>query len=263
MHHLYRLYIDEVGNHDMKPTLADNERYLTLFGVIVQGSHMLNTIQPQMRAIKQAYFQQDPDDPVIFHRKEISRFRGSFSSLSDRKRRQAFGDDMLRLYESWNYTAIAVTIDKIAHFDRYSTWRYEPYHYCLATMVERFVLYLHYRNLRGDVMVEARGSKPDQRLKASFQRLWEKGTDHIPFARMQARLTSKSLKVKSKSADVAGLQLADLLAHAAHYDNLVTHGHAQSQVSDYGRQIAEILRQNKYYRGNNGEIRGYGQKMLP
>lgn len=53
---LYRLYIDEVGNHDMRPDLDENERFLSLFGVIVEGQHMIDVIQPDMRGIKQAFF---------------------------------------------------------------------------------------------------------------------------------------------------------------------------------------------------------------
>ena len=37
MKNLYRIYIDEVGNHNMKEPIGENERFLTLFGVIVNG----------------------------------------------------------------------------------------------------------------------------------------------------------------------------------------------------------------------------------
>ncbi len=60
---LYRIYIDEVGNHDMQvKTVTDpNRQYLTLFRVAVEKDYMLNTLQPEMDIIKRMFFQQDPD----------------------------------------------------------------------------------------------------------------------------------------------------------------------------------------------------------
>lgn len=264
MKNLYRLYIDEVGNHDMKPGLGENERFLSLFGVIVNGEQMLNQIQPDMRRLKINYFQQDPDEPVIFHRKDIVKYRRPFNSLyADKEKRRAFADEMLAHYQRWPYTAIIITIDKIAHQKTYTVWRYAPYHYCLETMLERYVLFLHYRKLRGDVMIEARGTKPDHKLADSFQRMVEKGTRHITAEIMQNCLTSKKLKIKTKKANIAGLQLADLLAHAAHYDHLADHKLVDKQNSQYARQVAAILNQSKYNRSRSGRIQGYGKKLLP
>lgn len=265
MNHLYRLYIDEVGNHDMRPDLGENERFLSLFGVIVNGQHMLDVIQPDVRRIKRAYFQSDPDEPIIFHRKEITRFQGPFKVLyGDALLRQRFGDEMLAHFEKWDYVAILVTIDKRRHFETYSVWRYEPYHYCLATMLERYVLFLHYRNLRGDVMIEARGTAPDQRLAQSYGRLFRQGTSNIPAERFQACLTSGEIKIKTKRSNIAGLQLADLLAHSAHYDHLAENSLVAEQTSAYARQIAKILNLTKYHRNRTtGRITGYGKKLLP
>ena len=36
------------------------------------------------------------------------------------------------------YTVITVCLDKKKHRDTYTTWRYDPYHYCLAVLLERF-----------------------------------------------------------------------------------------------------------------------------
>ena len=113
-------------------------------------------------------------------------------------------------------------------------------------------------------MIEARGTKPDQRLAKSYRRLVTQGTDNIPPERLQACLTSKEIKIKSKGANIAGLQLADLLAHAAHYDHLAEQNFVPEQTSAYSRQIAKILNQMKYNRNmRTGVVKGYGKKMLP
>lgn len=262
---LYRLYVDEVGNHAIHENLGDNERYLTLFGVIVERSEMINVIQPDMRRIKLKFFQQDPDEPVIFHRKEITRFQGPFSLLySDSDKRQEFGNTMLEMYGKWRFYSIAVTIDKREHFNRYRVWRHAPYHYCMEALLERYVLFLSYQQQRGDVMVEARGTKPDRKLKQSFRRLYDNGTSHVPAERFQGCLTSRELKVKKKTANICGLQLADLLAHTAHYDVLCCNGHVDKIESDYARMVVRILNEGKYNRNwRTGQIDGYGRKMLP
>jgi len=227
----------------MKPHLGDNERYLSLFGVIVASQHMMNVVQPDMRRIKLKFFQSDPDERIIFHRKDIARFRGPFSSLyADKAKRLSFGNVMLSMYEKWQYTAIIITIDKIAHLDHYSVWRYEPYHYCLAVMLERYVYFLRGRRVKGDVMIEARGTKPDQKLADSYRRLMQRGTNYVSAEWLQSAITSREIKIKSKKANIEGLQMADLLAHAAHYDHLYTERIIDKHKSHYSKKIARILR---------------------
>ena len=51
-----------------------------------------------------------------------------------------------------------------------------------------------------DVMAESRGGKEDMRLKGSFRRLWEKGTDYVAPEQFEEVLTSRELKVRPKSA---------------------------------------------------------------
>lgn len=265
MEPLYRLYIDEVGNHDLRPDLDENERFLSLFGVAIVNQHMVDVIQPEMWRIKSEYFLEDPDTPVIFHRKEITRYQGLFKSLyADREKRLRFGNVMLDAYRRWEYVAFLVTIDKRTHYNTYSVWRYEPYHYCLMAMLERYVRFLRNKNMRGDVMIESRGRDPNQRLESSFRRLITSGTRHVSKEQMQQCLTSVDIKIREKKADIAGLQLADLLAHAAHYEHLAQHNLVAQQESGYSSEIALILKQWKYDRQQgSGKIEGYGKKLLP
>jgi hypothetical protein len=126
------------------------------------------------------------------------------------------------------------------------------------------VLFLHYNHHRGDVMVEARGGKEDAKLKDSYMRLYERGTDHIPAERWQERLTSHELKLRPKTANVAGTQLADLIAHPSRREVFIESRLLVDDRDVFGDQICAILRQSKYYRNlRTGQIEGYGQKLLP
>jgi hypothetical protein len=260
---LYRIYIDETGNHDMTHADDSNQRFLALTGVILESGYNTGTLQPEMEEIKRQFFQHDPDEPVIFHRKEMVNHRPPFEALRDPKVEKKFNKTLLEALDRWEYQVITVVLDKKAHRDQYATWRYHPYHYCMAVMLERFVLFLHYGDNRGDAMVESRGGVEDEKLKDSYRRLFTSGTDPIPSERWQERMTSSELKVKSKKEDIAGLQLADLIAHPSRREILLANNLIIDDRDTFGNQICTILQKNKYLRSQKGKIPGYGTKLLP
>lgn len=260
---LYRIYIDETGNHDLTHADDPNQRYLALTGVLIESQYNTSVFQPELDAIKRQFFKHDPDTPVIFHRKEIVNRRPPFDALIDPDVEMQFNAAVLNRLEDWQYQVITVVIDKKSHRDQYSVWRYHPYHYCLAVMLERYILFLHYGNHRGDVMVESRGRVEDEKLKDSFRRLYQDGTDRIPAERWQERLTSMELKVKPKTANIPGLQLADLIAHPSRREILLDNKLIADDRDTFGNKICAILRDDKYLRSRTGQISGYGKKLLP
>ena len=159
---------------------------------------------------------------------------------------------------SWEYTVISVCLDKKRHKETYTVWRYDPYHYCLAVLLERFVFFLNRRNGRGDAMAESRGGKEDMRLKAEFLRLSEQGTDYVGPGQFQIALTSKQLKVKQKANNISGLQLADLLAHPSRNEILQEQGLWEREITPFARRVMAIL-QHKYDQ-REGQI--FGKKFL-
>lgn len=260
---IYRIYIDETGNHDMNHVQELNQRFLALTGVIIETNNNMDVIQPDLDNLKRKYFKIDPDIDVILHRKEIINHCPPFNSLKDEKIRNRFNKDILDLLRKWDFHVITVVIDKLAHREKYIVWQYQPYHYCLAVMLERYVLFLHYRNNKGDVMVESRGGKEDLKLKSSFSGLYESGTAKIPAGRWQERLTSCELKAKPKEANIAGLQVADLIAHPSRREILLENHLIQDSRDIFGDQITTILLESKYLRSPRGKIQGYGKKLLP
>lgn len=157
---------------------------------------------------------------------------------------------------------ITVLIDKKQHTEQYSVWRYDPYHYCLKVLVERYVQWLHHRSAQGDVMAESRGGKEDMRLKQSFARVYAEGSEWVKPEVIQSQLTSQQLKVKPKANNITGLQLADLLAHAS-YKSALAHRLRTALSANFGGQIAQILLDEKYHRSPTGKIDGWGVKWLP
>ncbi|MDO3378127.1 DUF3800 domain-containing protein [Geoalkalibacter halelectricus] len=254
----YRIYIDEVGNSDLESSDNPNHRFLSLTGVIMELGHVEQRVFPQLEALKTKFFSSHPDEPVILHRKEIVNHKQPFQSLRDPAVQKTFDAELLALLRAWDYAVVSVCIDKRNHRDVYQVWRYDPYHYCLAVLMERYFFFLNERGSRGDVMAESRGGKEDLRLKASFAKLWEDGTEYIPAEKFHAVLTSKQLKVKPKANNVAGLQLADLLAHPSRNEMLRDKGFLEEGLRPFGEKIVAIL-QDKYYRRGT---RVFGKKFI-
>jgi hypothetical protein len=254
----YRIYIDEVGNPDLESSDNPNHRFLSLTGVILELDHVESIVHPQMEALEAKYFRSHPDEPVIFHRKEMVNAKPPFECLKDLETQNKFDRELLNLIESWEYIVITVCLDKKKHKETYTTWRYDPYHYCLAVLLERFIFFLNRMNSQGDVMAESRGGKEDVRLKSSFARLWKDGTEYVAPDYFQEALTSKQLKVKPKTNNISGLQLADLIAHPSRNEILKEQGFLEKELSLFVREVIKIL-QKKY---DQHEGRMFGKKFL-
>ncbi len=258
----HRLYVDEVGNSDLGASHDPNHRYLSLTGVILDLDYVATTVAPVIESLKARYFGSHPDEPVILHRKELVNKKHPFERLQDNTVERAFNDDLLRFLTELDYTVITVVIDKLEHEQRYQTWRFDPYHYCLTVLVERYVMFLKRKGAVGDVMAESRGGNDDMRLKRSFERVCTQGSDFLQASEFSALLTSRQLKVKPKSNNIAGLQLADLIAHPSYRAVLARHNN-ESLPTNFGGRIAEILEERKYDRSTSGKKDGWGRKWLP
>ena len=237
----YRVYIDEVGNPDLRSSDNPNHRFLSLTGVVVELAYVASVLHPEMEQLKTRYFDSHPDNPVILHRKELVNARDPFHALKDARVRAEFDGELLRHLGDWDYTVITVCLDKRKHKETYATWRYDPYHYCMAVLLERYVFLLNRRGARGDCMAESRGGKEDRRLKASYTRLWEQGTDFVEPGQFQQALTSRQLIVKPKANNISGLQLADLVAHPSRNEVLHEQGLLHWRMGRFAELVIPIL----------------------
>jgi len=254
----YRIYIDEVGNSDLGSSDNPNHRFLSLTGIVLALDHAKSVVHPRMELLKAKYFDYHPDEPTVFHRKEIVNARSPFASLRDRNVRAEFDRELLALLTSWQYIVISVCLDKKKHRETYTRWCFDPYHYCLAILLERYALFLDRKDAHGDAMAESRGGREDKRLKDSFHRLWERGTDFVEATIFQRRLSSRQLKVKSKANNIAGLQLADLIAHPSRNEILHEHSLLERPLAPFATSVIQIL-QTKYDQ-QHGRI--YGKKFI-
>ena len=259
---LYRIYIDEVGNNDLKSTEDINHRYLCLTGVIFEYEYVAKVLNPKVETLKSKYFGSHPDEPIIFHRKELVNQKYPFNILKNENIRNDFNEEFLQMLSELEFKVISVIIDKFEHSHKYVSWKYDPYHYCMEILIERYYFFLRDLNEKGDVMIESRGGKEDLRLKKSFRRIMDIGTNFIKNDQLNKYLSSKELKIKPKSANVSGLQIADLIAYPSRqYIFKLYEIEIKSKVT-FNDEVIKIIK-NKYYRDNKGKAEGFGIKLLP
>lgn len=87
---LYRLYIDESGDHTYNRIDAVAHRYLALLGVWFQLGDEYNAFATDLERFKRSLFGQRPDNPVVLHRSEIINRKGAFGILCDKEKRERF-----------------------------------------------------------------------------------------------------------------------------------------------------------------------------
>lgn len=256
------MYVDEVGDASYRAREHVHDNYLSLTGVILELEYARAELTPMVEQLKTRHFNSHPDEPVILHRKELMQGAGRFNSLSNPAVRQRFDEELLALLESWSYRVITVVLDKRKHHAQYGAFAYDPYHYCLQILLERFILFLKETESIGDVMAEKRGKKEDARLAATYTALYTGGTGPLQAPLIQRHLVSGELKARTKEHNVAGLQLADLIAYPGF--RVIQHLFNGAEApGGFSGLIGAILVERKYARNREGKIEGWGARVLP
>lgn len=253
----YRLYFDETGVHMYNKLDSVQGRYLALCGVLFEDTENLK-FQVEWEKLKRQFFKGDPDEPIILHRKELMSKSGIFSPLANESIRTDFNKSFLQTVEQTQFTSLLVVIDKARHQSNYaSPWH--PYHYCLIALLQRYAYWLGDRC--GDVMGESRGRAEDQQLKSAYSNLYSHGCkfQRAPF--YQRRFTSKEIKLQPKIKNVAGLQLADLLAHPAKMRCLSNHQIPDVHESEFGKLVADVF-WRKIRKSAAGKSAGLGEVFI-
>lgn len=256
------MYVDESGNSGLKVVKDPRYRYLSLTGVVFEQDYLRQYAAPALDDLKQRFFGASELQHVCLHRKELIACSPPFQVLEDPIVRNRFNFELLGLLDRLDFKVITVIIDKIEYFNRYRSDRLEPYHLCLSNLVERYVMYLQECDATGDVISEARGKSEDRRLKTEFTRLFDEGTERLSSGILQRHLSSRQLKLRTKADVVAGLEIADLLAHPSHV-YLINRYEGTSSPENFGARIARILITDKFLRSVSGKVAEYGMKWLP
>lgn len=257
----YRLYIDESGDHTYNLLDDPSHRYLALLGAWFRQANDYVCFADNLEQFKRRLFGPRPDNPVILHRSDIINRKGPFGSLCNAEVQERFDAGLLSLIKEADFRMVCVLIDKHNHLQKYAS-PFHPYHYCMAAVLDRYSGWLNYRNAVGDVMAESRGREEDLQLKEAYLRVYRSGTLMFDYEHHQRALTSKDIKLQPKTANIAGLQLADILAYPVKQAMLVEKGEIQDPGDNFGRRIYEVACAKFNENVPRGKVEGYGKVWL-
>ncbi len=258
----YRLYVDESGDHVFNQLDAPAHRFLCLLGCWFRNPDYV-TFHRSLELFKLAHIPHHPDDPPILHREDIINRRGYFAHLQDLAVRQAFDHALLELIRAARFRVVAVVIDKLALHQKYGEAAAHPYHLAMGFMLQRYCGYLNHVNRTGDVLAESRGGREDRLLMDSYSRVYDQGVWRTASQTFQLALTSKQLKVKNKAANIAGLQLADLLGHPVRQLIIREAGYSNEQPPPFAARLLTILESKFNHHLYDQRVSGYGKILYP
>lgn len=188
----HRLYIDESGDHTYRSVAGLSRRYLGLTGVLIRKSRYDPVVPRELEKLKRDFFDYDPDTPPILTRKNIIKRRGVFRVLLNPGENTRWEDAQ--------------------HQQRYPVDTWNPYVYSLEVLLRRVRGYLNIHSGTADIMPEARGQTEDNQLLKCYVDLRTYGSYWGTADEYRDAYPLERLLFRRKDQNVAGLQIADLLA---------------------------------------------------
>ena len=206
----YIVYVDESGD----PALTGVNSHFPVFALafcIFRVSDYIDAVVPAMQRLK---FRHWGHDGTILHEHEIRKRLGDYSGLmADRRLRETFLGDLHQLVADAPFRIIASVIDKAALKKQYSD-PWSPYNVALHLCLERLNGFMLRHGQSGrvvNVIFECRGKNEDRALELEFRRVLSNGTG---WGYRQINFSDLTIapRFAPKAANLAGLQLADLVA---------------------------------------------------
>ncbi|MCL4538082.1 MAG: DUF3800 domain-containing protein [Bacteroidetes bacterium] len=240
------MFLDESGDHSL--TIIDPQYPLfVLGGIIVDSDYASGEMTERVRKFKLDVF---GDEDLILHTADIARNRNGFERLKDSEFRERFYSELNKLMRDLEYRVVACVIKKDEHLSKYGLAALDPYMLSLDILVERFCFEVGNRADGGLIVAEKRGQPLDSELEIAWLNLKVQGTEYLAAKDISKRISL--LNLRDKKANLAGLQLADLVV---------------SPIGRFvlGKSAKEDFRiiERKFRRKWTGDYRGAGLVVLP
>jgi hypothetical protein len=240
----YLVFVDESGDHGLDRVDSGYPVFVLAF-VIVAKEDYVSVITPDLQRLKLKYF---GHDNIIFHERDIRRGYGPFKGLNTKERKLAFLEDLNEVMKRSPITVVASVIDKNALKEKYIDPA-NPYDLALGFGLERITRHLEDLGQAATTFVtmERRGRREDDQLELEFRRVRDGRNildERLPLEPVFA----------SKHANLAGLQLADLVARPIGLHRL---------RPDQENRAYEIVATKLRRRPHDGKVEGWGVKHFP
>jgi len=187
---------------------------------------------------------------VIFHSRDIRKFKKEFQKLFDLDLKKKFYEGINKIVSGSDYTIVASANRKNAYIEKFGKLQDDVYEVALSFVIEQAVMILNEKDPNSElaIIIERRGQKEDKQLDDHFQRLCARGTGKLTAE--QLHQVSPTFTFRNKKENINGIQLADLVAYPI----------ARYVIEpDRANPAFEVL-ESKIYR-NNGNLDGL--KLYP
>ncbi len=240
------MFLDESGDHNLA-VIDPSYPLFVLGGVIVDQRYAEGPLEETLRDFKHRLFGRED---LILHTADITRNRNGFEWLKDPTFRERFYRELNALIRGLKFQVVACVIRKNDHLQRYGLAALDPYMLSLDVLVERFCMDIGCVVGGGVIVAERRDPTLDRELDIAWLNLKVQGTWYVQAKAIEERIVG--LNLRPKTANIAGLQLADLVVTPIGRKVL-------------GKAIKEDYRviEEKFRCSRKGRIEGYGLVVLP
>jgi hypothetical protein len=240
----YMVFVDESGDHGLQSIDPTYPVFVLAFCVISKGTYARQVIP----AVTEFKFKHFGHDQVVLHERDMRKDIGEFSWLKDRAKKDQFMAELTVIIDQVDMVVVAVVVRKDHLADRYA-YPNNPYELALGLGMERVHKWLaRYQQgqLATTVVLECRGKREDEALELEFRRICAgKNYEEASY--------SFEPRFVPKTANVPGLQLADLMARP-----IGLHVMRPTQANR-----AWVVIETKLDRNPTGDITGWGLKVFP
>lgn len=240
----YHVFVHESGDHGLASIDTSFPVFVLLFCIFENATYALRAL-PAMTEFKFKHF---GHDQAILHEHDIRKDVGPFKILREPARKQSFIEELSQPIAGLEFTIIASVIRKDRLVGQYAKPE-NPYELALGLGLERVHCCLARRGAQNEatpVIIEMCGRREDNELELEFRRICDGAnyrTERLGF----------ELHFVSKSANVPGLQIADLVARPI--------GRHVLYPQQPNRALDVI--KSKLDRNPAGDPHGWGLKVFP
>jgi len=199
------LFLDESGDHNLKK-IDPQYPIFVLGGIIVDEDYANSVLTDHLRNFKLKMLGRDD---IILHTADITRSKNGFERLTDPAFRSHFYTRLNALMRSLDFKVVACAIRKEVYLGRYGIAAVDPYTLSLNVLIERFCLELGDSTDSGYIVAEKRNVVLDSELEQAWLDLKIRGTQNLQALDIKQRILE--LGLRDKKANIAGLQIADLV----------------------------------------------------
>lgn len=204
------LYIDETGDHSLSK-IDKTYPIFVLSGVIMDKDYHDNELTNKLNALKLKHF---GTEDIVLHSKEMTHPQSAHNDLymkfMDAGFRTKFYADFEKLLTSAKLSIVACVILKSKHFAKYGLEAKDPYLLSFDNLINRLIFDLN-DSQKGKIIAESRNSVLDNQLEVSYLTIRIEGTNKAQPAEIKLKLES-AIEFKQKADNIAGLQIADMVA---------------------------------------------------